>query len=76
VVRNGHLRRSADLGRWLRQHLEDQPQTERHKEAKTQLLNTIIALIAPSASDQRVRLNLLARSQFFGVHVNHLTSLK
>jgi hypothetical protein len=48
VVRNGHLRRSADLGRWLRQHLADQRQTERHKEAKTQLLNTIIALIAPS----------------------------
>jgi hypothetical protein len=48
VSRKGNLRRSADLGRWLRHHLEDRRPTQRHEEAKTQIVNTIIALISPS----------------------------
>jgi hypothetical protein len=67
-----------DLGRWLRQHLEDQPQTERHKETKN----------AVTEYDYRVDCSVGKRSKEFGsifrhdanslcsMHVNHFTSLK
>jgi hypothetical protein len=45
LLRKGHLRRSADFGRWLRQHLAGSTRTERDKEARTQLLSTITALM-------------------------------
>jgi hypothetical protein len=47
--------------------LQDQRHTERHKEARRQLLSTTIALIAPSRRPavKRVRQNLQAQRQFF-----------
>jgi hypothetical protein len=49
VLHNAHMRRSADFGVWLRQYLRDRRQAGWHKEAKVDLLNAMISLIAPSA---------------------------
>ena len=47
VLHSAHLRRSADLGLWLRQYLRDRRQAGWHKEAKPDLRNAMISLVAP-----------------------------
>ena len=43
VFHNAHLRRSADVGRWLRQYFDDRRKIERPKKAKAPFLNMIFA---------------------------------
>jgi hypothetical protein len=47
VLQSAHLRRSADIGLWLRQYLRDRRQTGWRKEVKADLQNAMISLIAP-----------------------------
>jgi hypothetical protein len=48
VLHNAHMRRSADFGLWLRQYLKDRRQAGWHKEAKVDVLNAMLPLIAPA----------------------------
>jgi hypothetical protein len=48
ILHNAQMRRSADLGIWLRQYLRDQPQAGWYKEARVDLINVITSAITPS----------------------------
>jgi hypothetical protein len=45
LLQRGHLRRSADIGLWLRQHLEEHRLTKRPSEATPRLLKRMVSLI-------------------------------